>query len=123
MLNKYLINIIDQYNFIDIKNLTKDIPKNMNIIYNTSFILNDLLTIEDIIVKCIHRGFKGFTVGKEYDFLIDEIDKKMSKNIIKIKHSGHKYLYSFIEDNRDMWFIDILKLENVIISIDLIIFQ
>lgn len=53
-LNKYLINIIDEYNTIDIdKLIEKDQKEKLNIF----IVLNPTLTIEDIIIKAIHNGY------------------------------------------------------------------
>lgn len=118
-LNKYLINIINQYNFFDIKKLPKEIPKEK--LY-TSFELNPDFTIKDILVKSIHRGYCGIFISKFYDFLIDEIDKIIDSNIHRSYNETQQVIfYSFLDDERNISYIDIFKLENVILKIDKII--
>jgi hypothetical protein len=56
-LNKYLINIIDQYNIIDIEKLIVYQPKEKELVI---FILNKELTIEDIIIKTIQKDIVVF---------------------------------------------------------------
>lgn len=116
-LNKYLINIIDQYNYIDFEKLITYQPKEYEA---TNFILNKDLTIEDIIIKSIQRGYGGFYICKNYTFLVDPINKMLNKNINKIDvFKSHTYQYTFKNDKRNhLSIIDILKLENVVLKID-----
>ena len=110
-LNKYLINIIDQYNFIDIKNLIKDVSDK-----DMTPHLNKNLTIEDIIIKSIQLGYKGFLVSDLFETICEELDNLLinSKLIDKEINSNH-YFYYFEGDKRNMFCIDIMRLENVVI--------
>jgi len=52
-LNKYLIQIIDSYNTVNIDELTCSIPKEQ---VHYSYILKEKYTITDLIVKSIMNG-------------------------------------------------------------------
>jgi len=112
-LNKYLINIIDQYNIVDLKILTtvniKKCGPGLVLRLNLSF------TIEDVIIKSIQRGYKGFFICKIYNFLIKEFDKKIAtlgnKNISKKdKPKQNLIFYCFKNDKRDITYLDIMKM-------------
>ena len=114
-LNKYLINIIDQYSFLNIDNI---IEKNYRTREYTYYIINNEITIEDIVIKANHRGYRGFFISLEYEFLKENIEKIMNDNIKKIFHLVNKqYLYCFKNDKRDLFFIDIIKLDHVLLKI------
>lgn len=117
-LNKYLINIIDEYSIINIEKLKK---YNESKVYKQlSYTLNKDLTIEDIIIKAIHRGYCGFTIAKFYQNLINEIDKLISVSQILTNDKLKKYQtfnsfqYWIPTKNKDLHVLDIINMENVV---------
>lgn len=112
-LNKYLINIIDQYYCI---NINKLVNEKLNVRYMSNFSLNQNLTIEDIIVKCFHKGYKGFTIYHVYERLFKyRIDPLLNDSIKKTINSNFNS-YSFKNDFRDLFFTDIMALDDVLIK-------
>lgn len=110
-LNKYLIKIINEYAIPDIDDLIKETPKYRN---TQLWHFNQELTIEDVLIKCIQMGFRGFFIASGQELFIDEIEKKINENIDKYFYEKQtSYQYSFKKDKRDLYFIDILKLEGV----------
>jgi|SRR5271163_3610931 len=111
-LNKYLIQIIDKYAFPNFDKLISKIPKTRERI---EYHLNPELTIEDIIIKCYHKGYQGFYINKEFEKL--EIDFNLiCNNSIKKNKNGNKITYHLFRDKRDLYVIDIFDLENVLIK-------
>lgn len=111
-LNKYLINIINEYHILNINNLIEKIPKYRN--FRLIRFKPDI-TLEDIIVKANHEGYKGFFILEEYYHIYEkELNIDMNKNITTIENDGGIH-YSFKNDSRDMYHIDIFELDNVFI--------
>lgn len=108
-LNKYLINIIDQYNIINFDILIKEIPKERKCVF---YKLNNDLTIEDILIISYRSGYKGFCIGKKYSLVMKKIDLLMN-NFIEKTENPHSFLYNFLNDTRDLFYADIIFLENV----------
>jgi|SRR5271168_5234488 len=111
-LNKYLIDIIDQYNIINFDVFINEIPKER---INIEFKINNQLTIEDILIICYRQGYKGFCVAKKYNMLIEKIDC-LKNNLIEKINNPDSFLYYFSCDMRNIFFQDIMHLENVIIK-------
>jgi len=114
-LNKYLINIIDQYNTINIYDLTKEIPKFR---YNSIFRLDKNFTTDDVLIKSIHRGYKGFYINKYYEVLIRDIDKTLNENINKTTRDIDIFYYYGNDYRNYSMYIDILKIDNVVYKIN-----
>lgn len=108
-LNKYLINIIEEYNTVDIQKL---ITENYECQDSNSYFINKNLTIYDIITKAIHRGQKGFYINKEYHYLLED---SFIYEDIEIYNNQEDYFYWFEKDKRKLPFIDIFDLYNVIV--------
>ena len=105
-LNKYLINIIREYNEIDIDKLVSKIPTK-----NYCSRLKEKYTIEDLIMKSFHLGKMGFCVyndGTHSDIII-YLDSKMNEKIEK-ELEKDKYYYSFLNDKRNLKYINLLSL-------------
>lgn len=116
-LNKYLINIINEYNIIDFEKLITYRPKEYE---ENLYSLNKDLTIEDIIIKTYHKGCCGFFVSKSYMFLIDDIDEKIAVSsilrndkIIK-RETNDSFQFWIKDDTRILPVYDIINLDNVI---------
>jgi len=112
-LNKYLINIIDQYYSQNINNL---ITNQLSIRIRSLYYLNKDLTIEDIIIKCFHRGYKGFMIFSSYPYLVIQINNIINNSINSIniidRQSGN-IKYCFKNDKRDLYFINIIDLDDI----------
>lgn len=111
-LSKYLINIINEYFVIDFNKLIKNNQFRLTDYVDT---INPNITIEDILVKSFQLGYCGFYVSRSDDLLINYLDSIMTKNIEK-EYNQYWISYRIRNDNRNMYLINIIKLENVIIS-------
>lgn len=108
-LNKYLINIVNDYVIIDYKILiTENLPKREGIIYK----VNRNLTIEDIIIKAFQKGYKGFKIHLNLNNIITYIDS-ICNYVIATASGKYSKFYNFIGDTRDLYYIDITELDNV----------
>lgn len=96
-LNKYLVQIIHDYNYI---NIDKIIEKSPKIKTRCEFLLKEYYTINDIIIKSIQNGYKGFYISQHEPFS-DYFEKQISENILKTIYSNHN-CYSFKQDKRVM---------------------
>jgi len=108
--NKYLCHIIDQYVNVDIDDLVSYIPKFRS--YNEVKIKNDL-SLTDIIVKSIHRGYRGITVHCDY-IMINKHLESMKTNNILIENYLNIYYYSFLKDERNLPLCDFLCLDIIV---------
>lgn len=109
-LNKYLIKIINEYTIPNINELIKETPKEFE---DFSYVINPHLTIDDMLIKCLHKGYQGFFISKSDDCIIIEIDGLLTEDIEKID-DDYICLYKYKQDQRIMHYIDIKRLENVI---------
>ena len=110
-LNKYMINIINEYSILNISKLIENMPKTRE---SNCIDLNHVFTIEDVIVRAINKGYKGFYIPCLLVYLRENITKLLNENI-KVEISGNgNILYSFKNDNRDLFFINIYEMENII---------
>lgn len=110
-LNKYLVEIIREYAFIDLDKLHKNDPKYRHI---TKYLLNPDITIEDIIAKCYNLGYMGFSILCGYEFHIRNIDHIINSSISTDQINSRK-IYNLKKDKRDLYFIDMFDIENVLI--------
>ena len=107
-LNKYLIKIVNDYAFIDRENLIK------NVITHKKATLWDIeeYTIDDLIVKSIQTGHKGFWIRTDFINTIESLDKKCNEFItIEFSVKGDKKLYCFKNDFRHLDFIHVYELD------------
>lgn len=112
-LNKYLIQIIKDYAIIDHNKLIKENVKDRQCF---TLYINLELSIEDIIVKCFHLGYKGFILSDFYKRNFEKyIDFMLNNLIYKGRDMNGKTLYRFVNDDRDLFFISIDMLDNVIL--------
>lgn len=109
-LNKYLIQIINDYVIIDHEKLIKEELKERKAL---DWFINKDLTIEDIIVKCFQRGYKGFYIQNTLTFVINYIDS-ICNYLIHSNIHEHKKYYSFEDDKRDLYSMPIDSLDDVI---------
>jgi len=118
-LNKYLIQIIKDYAIIDHNKLIKENIKDHQ---QFTIYINQDLTIEDIIVKCFHLGYKGFILSGFYERNFTKyIDSILNNLIYKGRDMNKNVLYRFVNDDRDLFFISIDMLDNVILrSIEIV---
>lgn len=107
-LNKYLIKIIKEYNEIDIDKLILNFPKKMIFRYSK---LKEKFTIEDLIIKSFNLGYKGFFIPECYTTFIEYFALLEQRDKIKIQESSNMIFYSFINDERNIEFINISYLK------------
>lgn len=110
-LNKYLIQIINNYIIVDIDKLITT-KLNKKTIFRS--FLRCIYTIEDLIIKCIHYGYRGFYINsstnKDNEILVNYINSLSNENI-EIRNQNHQIFYSFLKDQRKLTYLDIFKLD------------
>jgi hypothetical protein len=104
-----VINIIIKYNDFSIDNFKKKSQINPINHYVK------LYTIEDILMKCVLKGYKGFYVSKLHTTVIDIMDKEIkNKNMInrKICRGDIFFYLNFIDSVKlciDILLLDVLQ--------------
>lgn len=95
-LSKDINNIIYKYLDYSIKNLKLKIKlyKNMR---RSTFKLYSYITIEDILFKCVNKGYSGFYIEEHYTYIIDQlIDLIVVSNYdIEVSRDDKKCLYYY----------------------------
>jgi len=109
-INKYLIQIIDEYVFPNFDKIFSEIPVKTT----TEYTLKSGLTLNDIIIKACQRGYKGFSIPLEMKLMIKYFNLQCNDLIYKTTINDNN-MYSFMNDIRDLFLIDIFDLENVFI--------
>src|SRR5271156_5552827 len=96
-LNKYLIQIIDSYNTINVDELISYIPKTQ---IKNILILREKYTLTDLIIKSINCGYKGFWIYQNDKLTCDHFESQLLKNHISKFVNGNINCYSFEKDER-----------------------
>ena len=111
-LNKWMINIINEYYIIDINKIC-EIPPKFKLVKIYS--LNPDLTIEDIMVKAYQMRYCGFFVDNELSHIIEQIyTMSTQKFIIHCDGMDDDLICEFNKDRKNLNVIDIIDIDNVI---------
>ena len=100
-----IINIIIKYNDFSINSFNKNLRKNPPTYFIKSWTLNDLL------MKCVREGYRGFYISRRFPTVIDQIDKNINENMINKTISGTEIFYTLNFIDPIKFHIDILLLD------------